>query len=102
METRTLGKAKALTVPAVGLGCMGMTPLYGTPDPASAAATIKRAAELGAAFLDTSDAYGAGKNEELVGSAIKGLRERVILATKFGNLAAAGRERPARVCRRGL
>src|SRR4051812_37259734 len=90
METRTLGKAKPLSVPAIGLGCMGMTPLYGTPDPASAAATIKRAVELGAGFLDTSDAYGAGKNEELVGSAIRGLRDRVILATKFGNLGPQG------------
>jgi aryl-alcohol dehydrogenase-like predicted oxidoreductase len=90
METRTLGKAKALNVPAVGLGCMGLTPIYGTPDPASSLATIKRAVDLGAAFLDTSDAYGAGKNEELVGSAIKGLRNRVILATKFGNLGPQG------------
>jgi aryl-alcohol dehydrogenase-like predicted oxidoreductase len=86
MDSRTLGKAKALTVPAIGLGCMGMTPIYGTPDPASAAATMARAVELGAGFLDTSDAYGDGKNEELLGKAIKGARNRVILATKFGNL----------------
>jgi aryl-alcohol dehydrogenase-like predicted oxidoreductase len=90
METRTLGKVKALTVPAIGLGCMGMTPIYGTPDPASATATIARAIELGAGFLDTSDAYGGGNNEELVGKAIKGKRDRVILATKFGNLGPRG------------
>jgi aryl-alcohol dehydrogenase-like predicted oxidoreductase len=85
MQTRTLGKSKPLTVPAIGLGCMGMTPIYGTPDPASAMATIQRAADLGAAFIDSSDAYANGKNEELVGQAIKGIRNKVILATKFGN-----------------
>ena len=91
MQFRTLGKDKAaLTVPSIGLGCMGMTPLYGTPDPEQAVATIHRAIDLGAAFLDTSDAYGAGKNEELVGRAIKGRRDDVILATKFGNLGAQG------------
>ena len=90
MQTRVLGKDRALDVPAIGLGCMGMTPIYGTPDPAQAIATIRRAADLGAAFIDTSDAYGAGKNEELVGQAIKGLRGRVILATKFGNLGPQG------------
>jgi aryl-alcohol dehydrogenase-like predicted oxidoreductase len=90
METRTLGKARALNVPAIGLGCMGMTPIYGTPDPASAAATVARAVELGAGFLDTSDAYGGGKNEELIGHAIKGKRDRVTLATKFGNLGPRG------------
>ena len=90
MESRTLGKAKALKVPAIGLGCMGMTPIYGTPDPASAAATIARAVELGAGFLDSSDAYGGGKNEELIGKAIKGMRDRVVLATKFGNLGPRG------------
>lgn len=86
MQMRTLGKTKPLQVPAIGLGCMGMTPIYGTPDPASAAATIARAADLGAAFLDTSDAYANGANEELVGKAIKGIRGKVILATKFGNV----------------
>ena len=86
MQMRTLGKTKPLAVPAIGLGCMSMTPIYGTPDPASAAATIARAAELGAGFLDTSDAYAAGANEELVGRAIKGIRNKIILATKFGNV----------------
>jgi aryl-alcohol dehydrogenase-like predicted oxidoreductase len=90
MESRTLGKAKALKVPAIGLGCMGMTPIYGSPDPALAMAAIARAVELDAAFLDSSDAYGGGKNEELVGKAIKGVRDRVILATKFGNLGPRG------------
>lgn len=90
MQFRTLGKDRPLTVPAVGLGCMGMTPLYGTPDPDQAIATIHRAADLGACFLDSSDAYAMGKNEELVGRAIKGMREKVILATKFGNLGIKG------------
>jgi aryl-alcohol dehydrogenase-like predicted oxidoreductase len=89
MQMRTLGKTKPLAVPAIGLGCMGMTPIYGTPDPASAIATIQRAAELGAGFLDTSDAYGNGANEELVGRAIKGIRNKVVLATKFGNVRLA-------------
>lgn len=90
MKTRTLGKSQPLTVPAIGLGCMSMTPIYGTPDPASSIATIHRAIELGACFLDSSDAYAAGKNEELVGAAIKGKRDNVILATKFGNLGPKG------------
>ena len=90
MNMRTLGRDRALTVPAIGLGCMSMTPIYGTPDPASAIATIHRAIDLGAAFLDTSDAYAAGKNEELVGQAINGKRDKVILATKFGNLGPKG------------
>lgn len=90
MEYRVLGRDRPLRVPAIGLGCMGMTPLYGTPDPLQAIATIRRAADLDACFLDTSDAYGGGKNEELIGRAIKGFRDKVILATKFGNLGAQG------------
>jgi aryl-alcohol dehydrogenase-like predicted oxidoreductase len=86
MQMRTLGKTRPLAVPAIGLGCMGMTPIYGTPDPASAIATIHRAAALGAGLLDTADAYANGANEELVGRAIKGMRNRVIVATKFGNV----------------
>ena len=89
MQMRTLGKTKPLAVPAIGLGCMGMTPIYGTPDPAAAVATIQRAADLGAGFLDTSDAYANGANEELVGRAIKGIRNKIILATKFGNVRLA-------------
>jgi aryl-alcohol dehydrogenase-like predicted oxidoreductase len=86
MQMRTLGRTRPLAVPAVGLGCMSMTPIYGTPDPGSAIATIQRAAELGAGFLDTSDAYAGGANEELVGKAIKGIRNKIVLATKFGNV----------------
>jgi aryl-alcohol dehydrogenase-like predicted oxidoreductase len=84
MERRKLG---ALDVSAIGLGCMSMTPIYGLPDPDEAIATLHRAPELGIDFIDTSDAYGAnGANEELVGRALKGRREKYILATKFGNI----------------
>ncbi len=83
MKRRKLGQ---LEVGAVGLGCMSMTPIYGKPIEAEAVATIRRAIELGVDLIDTSDAYGTnGSNEELVGGAIKGMRERVVLATKFGN-----------------
>lgn len=83
MKRRRLG---ALDVSEVALGCMSMTPLYGTPDPVEAVATLQRAPDLGIDFIDTSDAYGHGANEELVGRAIAGRRERYILATKFGNI----------------
>lgn len=83
MERRMLG---ALEVSAIGLGCMSMTPIYGTPDEGEAIATIHRALELGVDLIDTSDAYGAGKNEELVGRALKGHRDQAIVATKFGNI----------------
>jgi len=83
MMMRNLG---GLSVPAIGLGCMGLTPIYGTPDPAEAIATVHRAIDLGAGFLDSSDAYAFGKNEELLAQALKGKRDQVILATKFGNL----------------
>jgi aryl-alcohol dehydrogenase-like predicted oxidoreductase len=83
MKRRKLGE---LEVSALGLGCMSMTPIYGEPDPASAIATIHRAAGLGIDMLDTSDAYGHGANEELVGKAIAGCRDRYVIATKFGNL----------------
>ncbi|MFI4987408.1 MAG: aldo/keto reductase [Alphaproteobacteria bacterium] len=83
MQRRKLGK---LDVSAIGLGCMSMTPIYGEPDPAAAIATIHRAGELGIDFLDTSDAYAAGKNEELVARALVGRRDKYVLATKFGNL----------------
>jgi aryl-alcohol dehydrogenase-like predicted oxidoreductase len=89
IEQRILGRARPLQVPAIGLGCMSMTPAYAKPDPASAMATIARAVERGAAFLDTADMYGNGANEELVGKAISGIREKVILASKFGNLRLA-------------
>ncbi|MGH6912815.1 MAG: aldo/keto reductase [Geminicoccales bacterium] len=83
MRTRQLG---ALRVPAIGLGCMGMTPIYGEPDEGECIATIQRAIELGATLIDTADAYGGGRNEELVGRALKGRRDQVTLATKFGNI----------------
>lgn len=83
MERRRLG---GLEVSAIGLGCATMTPFYGDPDPAAALATIRRAPDLGIDFLDTSDAYGSGRGEELVAAAIAGQRERYVIATKFGNL----------------
>jgi aryl-alcohol dehydrogenase-like predicted oxidoreductase len=83
MERRRLG---ALEVSALGLGCATMTPFYGEPDPASAIDTIRRAAELGVDFLDTSDAYGNGRNEELISRAVAGRRDDYVIASKFGNL----------------
>lgn len=73
-------------VSELGLGCMGMSEFYGTPDENEAIATIHRALELGVTFLDTADMYGMGHNEELVGKAIGDRRDQVILATKFGNV----------------
>jgi aryl-alcohol dehydrogenase-like predicted oxidoreductase len=82
MRTRTLG---SLTVPAEGLGCMGMSEFYGTADQEEAERTIHRALDLGVTFLDTADMYGPFTNERLVGQAIAGRRDEVVLATKFGN-----------------
>src|SRR6478735_2849873 len=87
MTTRTLG---ALTVSAQGLGCMGMSEFYGATDEAESEATIRRALDLGVTFLDTSDVYGEGRNEELVGRAIAGRRDEVTIATKFGIVRPAG------------
>jgi len=84
MEQRRLGR-QGLTVSAVGLGCMGMSEFYGKADEAESIATLHRAIELGVTFLDTADMYGPFVNEELVGRAIRGKRDRVVLATKFGN-----------------
>src|SRR5919109_3277570 len=84
MKTRTLG-ANGLQVSEQGLGCMGMSAWYGPTDEQESIATIHRALELGITFLDTADVYGAGDNEELVGRAIAGRRDEVVLATKFGN-----------------
>ena len=83
MEPRRLGK-QGLTVSAVGLGCMGMSDAYGPADEAESLATIHRALELGIDLLDTSDAYGPFTNEVLIGKAIRGRRDQVIVATKFG------------------
>jgi len=83
MEKRALGR-QGLRVSALGLGCMGMSEFYGAGDEKESIATIHRALELGLDFLDTADVYGPHLNEELVGRAIKGKRDRVVLATKFG------------------
>jgi aryl-alcohol dehydrogenase-like predicted oxidoreductase len=83
MKNRELG-SQGLLVSKIGLGCMGMSEFYGAADEREAIGTIHRALELGVRFLDTADVYGPFRNEELVGRAIRGRRERVVLATKFG------------------
>lgn len=90
MQQRKLGR-NGPAVSAVGLGCMGMSISYGVPNDAESIATMHRAIDLGVNLFVTSDAYGNGVNEELVAQAIKGRRNKVLVATKFGNLALAGR-----------
>ncbi len=89
MQQRKLGTNGPL-VSAQGLGCMGMSISYGEPNDEESIATIHRALELGVNFIVTSDAYGGGVNEELVGRALKGKRSAVLIGTKFGNLRRAG------------
>ena len=85
MQTRKLGTS-GLEVTALGLGCMGMSEFYGAADDRESTDTIHRALELGIRFLDTADMYGVGRNESLVGRAIRGRRDGVVIATKFGNV----------------
>ncbi|WP_448207130.1 aldo/keto reductase [Azospirillum sp. sgz302134] len=87
MDKRRLGQG--LEVSAMGLGCMGMSEFYAGRDEAESVATIHRTLELGVTLLDTADMYGVGHNEELVGRAIRDRRDRVVLATKFGNVRGA-------------
>src|SRR5246127_3758130 len=85
MQKRELGKGGPW-VSALGLGCMGMSEFYGPSDESESIATIHRSVELGVTFLDTADVYGFGDNEVLVGRAIRGIRDKVFVATKFGNV----------------
>jgi len=92
MEQRVLGQ-QGLRVSALGLGCMGMSEFYGAQDDATSTSVLHRAIEHGVTFIDTVDMYGVGHNEELIGRAIKGKRDGLILATKFGNVRGPNGER---------
>jgi aryl-alcohol dehydrogenase-like predicted oxidoreductase len=91
MQYRQLGQG--LRVSAIGLGCSGMSADYGVPDDVESIATIHRCIELGITMLDTSDAYAAGVNEQLVGQAVKGKRDKFLIASKFGNIRGPGGQR---------
>jgi aryl-alcohol dehydrogenase-like predicted oxidoreductase len=95
VEQRRLG-SPGLAVSALGLGCMGMSAFYGTTDEREAIATIQRAIELGVTFLDTAEMYGPYTNEELVGRAVAGRRDEVVIATKFGIRHAPTESEPTR------
>ncbi len=82
MKTRTLGGK--ITVNEVGYGCMGLSGIYGASDDAKSIDLVRRVVDLGVNFLDSADAYGNGHNEELLGKALKGIRDKIVLATKFG------------------
>jgi aryl-alcohol dehydrogenase-like predicted oxidoreductase len=92
MRRSRLGK-NGPEVSAIGLGCSGMSADYGVPDDVESIATVHRAIELGVNLIDTSDAYAAGKNEELLARAVKGKRDQLFIATKFGNIRGPGGER---------
>lgn len=92
MKYRKLG-SQGLTVSALGLGCSGMTSDYGVRDDVESVATIHRAIDLGVTLFDTSDAYSAGQNEELIAGAIKGRRDGIMIASKFGNIRGPNGER---------
>jgi aryl-alcohol dehydrogenase-like predicted oxidoreductase len=94
MKTKKLGNSDIETS-EIGLGCMTMTGIYGPADENESIATIQAAIDSGVSFIDTADAYGGGSNETLVGKAIAGRRDKVVLATKFGNIYAKDSERGA-------
>lgn len=86
MKKRTLGKKAPLEVSEIGLGCMGMSEFYGQGDDTESVSVIHRALDLGINFFDTADIYGLGRNEQLLGRALRGRRDGAIIATKFGNV----------------
>src|SRR5205823_11350918 len=89
ISTRRLGHS-TLDVSAIGLGCMGLSGVYGPADDAQSLTLIQRAIDLGVNHLDSSDMYGWGHNEEVIGRALKGRRDRVVLTTKFGQVQNPG------------